>query len=308
VERAPESDVLYIPIGTSAQAIGVLEVRGRPGGGRFDDDDRNTLTSFANQAALALDRVRLSQEAARAEVLAQSDELKSALLAAVSHDLRTPLAAIKTSVTSLMDASVAWDQEARSEFLDAINEETDRLTLMVSNLLDLSRIEGGALRPDRDWYDVDELVSGVRSRLASRAALTGHQIASVIEPGVSLGYFDYVEIEQVLMNLVENALKYTPAGSTVTITAREIPSGLEFSVIDNGPGIDPASKSRLFEKFYRSESTSRIPGTGIGLAICRGLVEAHGGRIWVESELGRGTTFTFTIPFDRDLLEQSDAA
>jgi two-component system sensor histidine kinase KdpD len=172
----PKEEVIYLPIDTPERKIGVLEVRGRPDGGRFDDDDRALLGSLADQAALAMERVRLSTEAARADVLAQSDELKSALLASVSHDLRTPLATIKTSVSALMDQDVDWAPEAQQDFLQGIDEETDRLTRMVGNLLDLSRIEGGALRPDRDWYDARELVQRVVGRLGPRASATGHAL------------------------------------------------------------------------------------------------------------------------------------
>lgn len=299
-------DVIYLPIDTPTRQIGVLEVRGRPRGGKFDDEDRALLGSFADQAALALERVRLTNEAARAEVLAQSDELKSALLASVSHDLRTPLATIKTSVSSLMDPDVDWPPDAETEFLSAIDEETDRLTRMVGNLLDLSRIEGGALRPDRDWYDARELVQRVVARLAPRATATGHTLTAQIAPNVTLGWFDYVEIDQVLANLIENAIKYTPAGSTITAEVAAIPAGLQFAVRDNGPGIPPAFREKVFEKFYRAGNARGQQGTGIGLTISRGLVEAHGGTIWIESPAGGGTAVLFTIPFDRgSLMEEA---
>ena len=169
---------------TKDRIAGVLEVTGRPGRGVFRAEDQQTLTTFVDQAALALERARLSQEAAQASALAQSDELKSALLAAVSHDLRTPLASIKASATSLLDDSVEWDAATRQDFLEAIDEETDRLTLMVSNLLDLSRIEGGALRPQKDWYDIDELIVDVRARLAPRTR--SHPLTITVEPDLPL--------------------------------------------------------------------------------------------------------------------------
>jgi two-component system sensor histidine kinase KdpD len=293
---APRSsrDVLYVPIATLHRAVGVLEVSGKPGGGRFSREDERLLISFANQAALALERARLTEEAARAAALAESDDLKSALLAAVSHDLRTPLAAIKASATSLLDESIAWDDEARQDFLRAIDEETDRLSRMVGNLLDLSRIEGGALRPDKEWYDVGELVADVADRLTARA--TEHRLTTDVEPDLPLAYFDYVEIAQVLLNLGENALKYTPPGTNIAVSARRERDAILFAVVDDGPGIPPKQVPHLFEKFYRVEPTGRVQGTGIGLTICKGLVEAHGGRIWVESRVGEGTAFRFTIP------------
>ncbi len=305
VQRSPKEDVLYLPIDTPTRQIGVLEVRGRPDGGRFDDDDRELLGSFADQAALALERVRLTSEAARAEVLAQSDELKSALLASVSHDLRTPLATIKTSVSSLQDDSIEWPPEARAEFLEAIDEETDRLTRMVANLLDLSRIEGGALRPDRDWYDARELVQRVVSRLSARSSATGQRLASRIGPDVTLGYFDYVEVDQVLANLVENAIKYTPAGASIFVAATTIPEGLRFAVRDNGPGIPPAfaraglrkilpSGQRAWPARYRDRSDHQ-PRTG------RSTRRENLDR---KSPSAVGTSVMFTIPFDRSTLRE----
>jgi two-component system sensor histidine kinase KdpD len=288
------ADVLYLPIMTKDRIAGVLEVVGRPGKGVFRAEDQQTLTTFVDQAALALERARLSEDAAHASALAQSDELKSALLAAVSHDLRTPLASIKASATSLLDDSIEWNPEIRQDFLEAIDEETDRLTLMVSNLLDLSRIEGGALRPQQDWYDIDELVGDVQRRLAAR--MTSHPLTLKIEPDLPLLRFDYVQIGQVLVNLLENAVKYTPVGTRITVAARQVPGAIEVSVQDDGPSIPPEHQLRLFDKFYRADAPTAAPGSGIGLAISKGLVEAHGGRIWVESEPGSGTTFRFTLP------------
>lgn len=252
--------------------------------------------------------MRLTAEAARADILARSDELKSALLASVSHDLRTPLATIKTAVSSLQDESIDWEPEARSDFLEAIDEETDRLARMVANLLDLSRIEGGALRPDRDWYDARELVRRVVDRLAARAAATDHTLSGHVDPAVTLGYFDYVEIDQVLANLVENAIKYTPGGSSISLAVDAIPEGLRFSVTDNGPGIPAAQRTQVFEKFFRASNTAGQQGTGIGLTISRGLVEAHGGRIWIESGPDGGTRVLLTIPFDRSALRSEGIA
>jgi two-component system sensor histidine kinase KdpD len=293
-ESSGGDDVLYLPVMTGDRIAGVLEVRGRPGRGVFRAEDQQTLTTFVDQAALALERARLSAEAAQASALAQSDELKSALLAAVSHDLRTPLASIKASATSLLDDSVAWDAATRRDLLTAIDEETDRLTLLVSNLLDLSRIEGGALRPRQDWYDIDELIVDVHARLAPR--IKNHSLTITVEPDLPLLRFDYVQIAQVLVNLIENAIKHTPAGTPIAVAARQIPGAIEIAVHDEGPGIPPEHQLRLFDIFYRAHAATASLGSGIGLAISKGLVKAHGGHIWVESEPGSGTTFRFTLP------------
>lgn len=285
--------VLFLPIATAERTIGVLEVR-RAGHERFAEPDIQLLTAFANQAALALERAQLTEEAGRVAILEQSDRLKSALLSAVSHELRTPLATIKASVTSLLDESVSWDVHARTEFLQAVDEETDRLARTVGNLLDLSRIEGGALRPDRDWYDVTELVLDVASRLSSIAG--EHRIEVDLEPDLPLACIDYVQIAQVLMNLGENAIKYTPPGTEVTLSARHHDGMLHIAVHDAGPGIPAGELERLFEKFYRARHAGHVSGVGIGLTISKGLVEAHGGRIWAESREGSGTTFHLTLP------------
>ena len=294
--KQPDRYLLYFPIATANRVIGVLEVVGRPGGGRFNRDDELLLGNFADQAALALERAQLAESAGRAAVLAESDALKSALLSAVSHDLRTPLATIMASATSLLDPTVTWRDEERVEFLQAIDEEADRLSRVVSNLLDLSRIEGSALRPAKEWYDVAEVITDVASRLAKAAP--DHHLTTDVEPDLPLIRFDYVEIAQVLMNLGENAGKYTPPGTRITLSARRRPEAIELAVSDTGPGIPPPFLPRLFERFSRADQTGRIPGTGIGLTISKGLVEAHGGQIWAESREGQGTTIAFTLPVE----------
>jgi len=161
-------------------------------------------------------------------------------------------------------------------------------------LLDLSRIEGGALTPDKEWYDLAELIADVEHRLAN---LTDHhRLVTEIDPNLPLVRFDYVEIAQVLTNLVENAVKYTPPGTTITISACEVPGAVDIAVCDTGPGIPPERLPRIFDKFYRADPAARVRGSGIGLTISKGLVEAHGGRIVVESREHQGTRFRFCLP------------
>ncbi len=289
-------NVLYIPIIASGQALGVLEVAGRPGGGKFTRDDERLLTSFADQVALAMERTRLMEQATRAAVLDESDRLKSAMLAAVSHDLRTPLTAIKASASTLLDHSVDWSPAARDELLEAIEEETDRLTLMVANLLDLSRIEGGALRPDRDWHDILELITDVVRQVRRRAGTRTIEVAAPDDlPVVAI---DYVEIAQVLVNLLGNAIKYSGEGTTITVRVARQADALAVAVDDHGIGIPALRIPHIFTTFYRAHEHGPVAGSGIGLAICKGLVEAHGGRIWAESVESQGTTVTFTLPLD----------
>jgi two-component system sensor histidine kinase KdpD len=252
-------------------------------------------------------RLRAQREAAiraqsRATLVSQSDQLKSSLLAAVSHDLRTPLAAIKTSATSLLDSSVEWDVAARADFLLAINEETDRLDRMVGNLLDLSRIESGILRPDLEWNDVWEVIEDVLDRHATAALDAGKRVSSQVDQNLPVVQLDYVEIAQVLTNLVENAIKHTPAGTMIEVTAFQTDDSILISVIDTGQGIAVEHMDRIFEPFVRSAS-SKAAGSGLGLAIARGFVEAHGGRIWTERQAEGGTAMRFTLPIRQHAIQ-----
>ena len=287
-------DALFVPIVAGNRVPGVLEVIGRPGGGRFTVDDERILASFADQVALAMERARLTEDATRVAVLEQSDELKSAMLAAVSHDLRTPLAAIKASASTLLDPGIEWPAATRDELLSGIEAETDRLTLMVGNLLDLSRIEGGALKPQRDWYDVGELVNEVARQ--ARRHTSGHLI-NIEQPAEPLlAFIDYVEISQVLTNLLQNAIKYSPTPAPITIRVRTRGDELLIDVADQGIGIPPERLPHIFDAFYRAHEAGPIAGSGIGLAISKGLVEAHGGSIRVTSQAGVGTTIQVILP------------
>jgi two-component system sensor histidine kinase KdpD len=274
--------------------MGVAAVRASD----FSTEERRLLMTFANQAALAIDRARLIEEATRATALEEADRLKSALLAAVSHDLRTPLASIKASATSLLQEDVEWDRETQREFLQAIDEETDRLTRLVSNLLDLTRIQGGALKPEKEWYEIGEVIHQVADRLAASLGAE-HPLHIEIAPDLPPVAFDYVEIAQVVANLIENAAKYSGAGAEITVRALRDEDAVRVSVQDHGLGIPARDVPHVFETFYRVRregQAGRIGGTGIGLAICKGFVEAHGGKIGVESVVGEGSTFWFTLP------------
>ena len=247
--------------------------------------------------ATEADRKRqIERERERSAMLAQSDDLKSALLAAVSHELRTPLATIKASSSALLNQRVTWDAESRHELLEVIDEEADRLEDVVGNLLDLSRIEGGALRPNKEWCDIEELVQDVAARLKKRTS--DHPIEVCLDPDLPLFYLDYVEIAQVLVNLGDNAIKYTPDGTLVRLEARLDGEDLLLVVHDDGPGLPSDELERLFEPFWRAERPGKSAGVGIGLTISRGLVEAHGGTIGVESAADTGTTFTVRLPKD----------
>jgi two-component system sensor histidine kinase KdpD len=215
-------------------------------------------------------------------------------MSAVSHDLRTPLASIIAAVTSLLEPEMHWDEATRHEFLQGIYEEAQRLNRLVGNLLDMSRIEGGALHPEKDWYGVDEVIAAVVGRLESR--LAAYRLSVDVAPDLPLIPLDYTEIDQVLTNLLENALKYTSPGTAIQIRAERQGGQIVVSVTDSGPGVPPEHLDRLFDKFYQVAEGSRPRGMGLGLAISKGLVEAHGGQIAARNVAGGGLQITFTLP------------
>jgi two-component system sensor histidine kinase KdpD len=292
--RSEQARAAFVPLRANDRTIGVLAVADRRDHRPFTAEERTVIATFADQAAVALDRLSLLREAQRAEVLARTDELKSALMSAVSHDLKTPIASIMASVTSLLEKDIHWDEETQRDFLQGIYDEARRLNRLVSNLLDMSRIEGGALHPEKNWYSIEEVVHSVVQRLEPRMA--GHTVTVDLETSLPLALFDYTEIDQVLTNLVENALKYTPSGSTILISARRVDDYLEVRVEDNGPGVSSEHLGRLFDKFYRAGQRKGTSGTGLGLAIAKGFIEAHGGTIRATNRPEGGLRVSFTLP------------
>ncbi|MEZ4624106.1 MAG: histidine kinase dimerization/phospho-acceptor domain-containing protein [Thermomicrobiales bacterium] len=248
--------------------------------------------------ATEADRKRqIERERERSAMLAQSDELKSALLAAVSHELRTPLATIKASSSALLNQRVTWDAESQHELLEVIDEEADRLEDVVGNLLDLSRIEGGALRPNKEWCDIEELVQDVAARLeetderSSDCGLPGFRLATLL-PRLCRNCASARQFGR----QCDQVHPGRHAGSTRSTSGRR---RLKLLVVhDDGPGLPSDELERLFEPFWRAERPGKSAGVGIGLTISRGLVEAHGGTIGVESAADTGTTFTVRLPKD----------
>ncbi len=245
--------------------------------------------------------------ASRAEALKQSELLKSALLDAVTHDLRTPLTSIKASVTSLLDAtssdddSLPLDEEGRQEFLEVINEETDRLNHFIEGLVDLARIESGEMRLRRAWGNVDEIIADALNRAAGLTSK--HTINVELETELPVARVDARALSEVVYTLVNNAAKFSAAGTAIEISAFRAPNDMvEIRVEDRGPGIPRNLRERVFEKFFQvsneTEPTSgNTNGLGMGLAIARGIVEAHGGKIWVEDgKLGHGNRIAFVVP------------
>jgi len=284
-------DRTYAPLKIGVRVTGVLFLSSAaiaPG----------TIEAISGLVALALERARFLKELSRTEALRQSDQLKSALLASVSHDLRTPLTSIRAAVDNLLDKSLDWDREALREFHVIISEEVSRLTQLIQNLLEMARIEAGELHPVIKWASMSEIFSTVLDRCAS--ALENHRVKIELEDDLPLIKVDARLLASVLANLLENAAQYSAAHSEVVVRGDLDTNNLTISVHDAGPGIPAHEQPRVFDKFYRgsSRSVNRREGTGMGLAIARGIVEAHGGRIWVESRPGRGSTFFFSVPVE----------
>jgi two-component system sensor histidine kinase KdpD len=284
-----------VPVHLRDGMVGLISLVRHPEAPPFAAPDDRLLSAVASQLAIAIERTRLREEAAEAEILRRTDELKTALLNTVSHDLRTPLSSIIASAGSLLQQDVQWTEDERRDFARAIEEEGERLNRLVGNLLDLSRIQAGSLVPQRGWYDLSALVDDVLGRL--RSVTSRHRTTTRVEeelPPVSL---DYVEIDEVLTNLIENAVKYAPAGSEIAIRATREDDEVRVEVADRGPGIPAEALPRLFEPFYRVRREGQTArGTGLGLAVAKGLVEAHGGHIWVENRTEGGASFVFTLP------------
>ncbi len=236
------------------------------------------------------------QGKAKIEALCHSEQLKTELLSMVSHELRTPLTAIKGFATTLLRPGVKWRQEEQRDFLQSINQETDRLTRLVSNLLDMSRFEAGVLSLARDSYQISEILDSVGSTLA--AITKHHKLRVVIPAGLPPVFVDETRIGQVLINLVENAAKYSREGSQITVGAEPSANMVIISVTDRGDGIASELQDRVFDRFYQGNGIAigRRNGVGLGLSICRAIVRAHGGEIWVESEVGKGSKFSLGLP------------
>ena len=284
-----------VPVRVGDRRVGEVVLVRPPGAARFGPGDDRLLSVVGVQLGLAVERVRLRRESVEAEVLRRTDELRTAMLNAVSHDLRTPLASIIASAGSLRQRDVTWSETERQEFLAAIEEEARRLNRIVGNLLDLSRVEAGSLRPEKTWHDLAALLDDVVGRL--RPLTARHDVRLTVPDDLPPVWLDYVEIDQVLSNLIENATKYAPPGTRIDIGARRLNGEIEVAVADQGPGIAPEVLPRLFQPFYRApEHGHRPDGTGLGLAVAKGLVEAHGGRISAENRPEGGARFAFTLP------------
>jgi two-component system, OmpR family, sensor histidine kinase KdpD len=286
--RSTDRSLVFVPFRTPEP--GALKIDGVIAPPAFANVER-LLHAFANEASVADHRARLAEEARRVEALQKADELKSALLSSVSHDLRSPLTAIKTSIGSLRDRSIEWNAGDREGFLETIDSQTDRLTLTVTNLLEMSRIEGGHVRPKLEPIEACLLLE--EAVLASADSLKNRPVSVDAPSGIWLRA-DYALVLQALVNLLQNAGRHSTPGQPVCMRAEEAANGVWLSVSDSGPGIPPAEASHIFEKFYRA-SGSGSDGTGLGLSIARAMIVICGGSVTVTSTPD-GTSFRIELP------------
>ncbi|MBM3132027.1 MAG: GAF domain-containing protein [Chloroflexi bacterium] len=266
----------------------------------FTTNERDLLTTVAHQVSTAIENMQLLKEASRAIALEETDRLRTAFLASVSHELRTPLTCIKGLASSLILPDVEWDAETQKDFLTTIDRESDRLTRVVNDVLDMSKIEIGAMRLSKASVRIDLIIEGLRSILTSFTL--NHDLQFRVAHDLPPILADTVRIKQAIANLLENAVAHSPKGSAIILEARPSEGDIMVSVSDQGEGVLPEDLDRIFSPFYRIEENTerRRSGVGLGLSICKGIIESHGGRIWAESAgPGKGLTVRFTLPVEK---------
>ncbi|HET9929509.1 MAG TPA: sensor histidine kinase KdpD [Polyangiaceae bacterium] len=290
----PSSSTLYVPLMASGSLVGVLGLTPEAPD-RFDSvEQRRQVDALAVQMALALERARLADETERARREVEAEQLRSALLSSVSHDLRTPLAVIRGAADALLDARTPYEGTTRIELTRTILDEALRLTRLIKNLLDMTRLQAGAMSVKKEWVPLEELIGGALERLS--AAIGKREIQVQLPPELLLVHCDASLLEQALINLLENALKYSEGAIEVSASQQE--GEVLAAIADRGPGIPVGAETQVFEKFHRAGREGSPGGVGLGLAICRGIIAAHGGRIWVQNREGGGAVFKFTLPND----------
>jgi two-component system sensor histidine kinase KdpD len=293
-DTLPAAAAQYLPLTGTHQTLGVLAVEPDQRRRLLLPEQRHLLETFAGQIALAIERAQLAEEAEVARVAVETESLRNTLLASISHDLRTPLAVITGASSALNDSSVKLDAEARAQLARSIDVKAHEMSELISNVLDLMRFETGEVHLRRDWETVDDLVGTALARLAG--PLIDRTVDVNIPADLPEVYVDAPLVTQVLVNLLENAGKHTPPGTRISVSADLDGASVDVAVEDSGPGLPPGDPERLFAKFQRGREESNTGGAGLGLAICRAVVNAHGGRIRASQRPGGGARFAFTLP------------
>ncbi len=286
--------LIYLPLQTQTKVLGVLGVKMENNNAYHVQSNRRLLDAFATQAAMALERIHFSLQAEQAQILQARENLERALLNSISHDLRTPLVTVSGVLNSLKEEGSRLTAQARSDLLETACGEADRLNRFVGNLLDMTRIEAGAVRLKLEPYDVQDLVGCALAAVETR--LGDRDVSFKMQPIMPMVPMDLVLMTQILVNLIENCLKYSPRESQIEIITSVDADRLQLEVSDRGPGVPEHDLKRIFDKFYRIPVPEGAGGTGLGLSICKGVVEAHGGNICAENRVGGGLKVILHLP------------
>jgi two-component system sensor histidine kinase KdpD len=295
-DTLPDASMHYQPLKTTRGVIGVLGIKPASSNPTMSPEQRRTLDTFVNQVALAIEGARLAEQARQTELLEATEKLQTALLNSISHDLRTPLVSITGALSSLEEASPALDEEVQRSLIETAREEAERLNRLVGNLLDITRLEAGAMHLHREACDVQELIGSSLEQIG--IPLKNRQVKVEIPAKLPLVPLDFVLFSRVLVNVIDNALKYSPDEKPIEIKARTSSQTLEISIADRGVGIPQEELEHIFDKFYRVQRPDNVSGTGLGLSISKGIVEAHGGSIRAENRRGGGAIFTVSLPME----------
>jgi len=293
----PGAEADYFPIHDGDKVVGVLALLPINLRRIFLPEQQKLLETLLRQIGQALSRIRISEQAKFAQLQIEAERLRNSLLSAISHDLRTPLATIVGSASTLLDDNIHLNNEDKLDLSRAILDEAERMSNLINNILDMARLDAGVIKLNKQWHPVEEIIGTVLTGLHKQ--LLGRKLVVNIPSGIPLVYADSVLIEQVLINLIENALRYTLSGTNIDITVETLQQEVKISVADYGPGIPEGQEEHLFEKFYQANKEGAQSGVGLGLTICRAIVEAHGGSISVRNKPDSGAVFTFTLPNDQ---------
>lgn len=290
----PNATALFLPLTGSQKTLGAMAIRVSEPERLLDPEMRRLLEACSNQLAFALERDHLAVDAANARVLAEAEQVRSSLLSGVSHDLKTPLAAIAGASSSLLESDT-MDEKTKRQLLETVASEADRLNRLLENILQMSKLDAGAATPQKQWHVLEEIVGSALHR--TRLELAAHRVRVDIPDQLPLLLLDGLLIEQVFVNLLENAAHYTPSGTEISIKATAERENVRIVVFDNGPGIPTGSQDLIFDKFFRAHpSADGGRGSGLGLAICRAIIKAHGGQISASNRPSGGAEFVFALP------------
>lgn len=289
---ADRQDKVAVAMNASRGIVGVIAID--VGDLMLTAEEALQLEAFAAQTGMAIERAQLKAEAEKSRVAAETERVRNALLSSVSHDLRTPLGAITGASSALLEDEKLIDSPLGRDLLTTVYEEADRLNRLVGSLLDMTRLEGGAVVPHKEWQPLEEVIGAALTRRSLQ--LAKHQVTVRMDYALPLVNVDSVLLEQALGNILDNAAVHTPAGTEVEVEALSVPGGIEIRVADRGAGLASGEEDRVFDKFYRGSGAGHPTGAGLGLAVSRGIIEVHGGRVWAENREGGGVIFHIFLP------------